>query len=152
LCVGASAPPVSADRAFTPSRFTTNDTGNITMAANTLETCPADAAGQTACSNAQASAVGATLNNNDWVMRRVDQDGDPATALDSSSATLSLPPRATGLFGGLYFGAVTTAGTSGQGIANPALRNTVKLKVPGATSYQTLTAPVLDISSSSLDG
>jgi len=152
MCVGASAPPVSADRSFTPSRFTTNDTGSITMIANTLETCPVDAAGQTACSNAQAGAVGATLNNNDWVMRRVDQDGDPATTLDSSSASLSLPAGATVLFAGLYFGAVTTAGTSGQGIANPSLRNTVKLKVPGASSYQTLTAPVLDLSSSSLDG
>src|SRR5215471_2981271 len=78
--------PVSADRSFTPSRFSTNDTGNITMIANTLETCPVDAAGQMACSNAQAGAAGATLNNNDWVMRRVDQDGDPATTLDSSSA------------------------------------------------------------------
>jgi large repetitive protein len=58
---------------------------------------------------------------------------------------LSLPAGATVLFVGLYYGAVTVAGTGGAS-AN-ALRNQVKLKVPGASSYRTLTAPVLDISS-----
>jgi uncharacterized repeat protein (TIGR01451 family) len=159
---GALAPPSSADRAFTPARFSTNDTGNVTMIANTLETCPPDAAGQTACADAQAGKAGATLNNNDWVMRRIDQDGDPATTLDSSSSTLSLPPSATVLFAGLYFGAVTSAGTGGSSAAcvqpptppTPTTPScgTVKLKVPGASSYTTLTASVLDVSSSSADG
>ena len=166
VCAGVFVSSAYADRSFT-SRFSTNDTGNITMIANTLETCPVDAAGQTACADAQAGKAGATLNNNDWVMRRIDQDGDPATTLDSSSATLSLPAGATVLFAGLYFGAVTTAGTSGSAACadppntaqpSPSLpscsgvRNTVKLKVPGASSYATLTAPVLDVSASSTDG
>ncbi len=149
-CAGAFVSSASADRAFTP-RFSTNDTGNITMVANTLETCPADAPGKNACAQAQAGAAGATLNNNDWNMQRIDADGDPATTLDSSSATLSLPAGATVLFAGLYYGAVTSAGTGGSS-ANASLRNQVKLKVPGATSYTTLTAPVLDVSSSSADG
>src|SRR5262249_43250105 len=93
----------------------------------------------------------ATLNNNNWSMQRIDADGVPATTLDSSSATLSLPAGATVLFAGLYYGAVTSAGTGGAS-ANASLRNQVKLKVPGASSYQTLTASVLDISSSSSDG
>jgi uncharacterized repeat protein (TIGR01451 family) len=172
LCASALASSAYADRVFTPARFTTNDTGNITMIANTLETCPVDPPGQTACSSAQAGATGSTLNNNDWVMRRVDQDGDPATTLDSSSANLSLPAGATVLFAGLYFGAVTTAGASGAAACadppntaqpsptlpacSPAggtdIRKLVKLKVPGASSYTSLTASVLDISSSSADG
>src|SRR5262249_56875698 len=140
-----SAPPGSGERSSTPFRFSTNDTGNITMIANTLETCPADAAGQTACTNAQAGAAGSVLNNNDWVMRRIDQDTDPATTLDSSSATLSLPPGATVLFAGLYFGAVQSAGTSGTSaacVAPPAAPTptqascaTVKLKLPSASTY-----------------
>ena len=153
LCVGVAgglATPALADRAFTP-RFSTNGTGNITVIANTLETCPADAPGKTACSQAQAGAAGAVLNNNDWSMQRIDADGSPATTLDSSSSTLSLPAGATVLFAGLYYGAVTSAGTGGSS-ATAALRNTVKLRVPGASSYTTLTAPVLDISSSSSDG
>src|SRR5262245_66643849 len=62
-CVGALVSPASADRVFT-ARFpgpneSGNVTGNITMIANTLETCPVDAAGQAGCSNAQAGGAGA---------------------------------------------------------------------------------------------
>ena len=150
VVAGILAAPASADRAFTP-RFSINDTGNIAMIANTLETCPADPPGQTTCSQAQAGAAGSVLNNNDWTMQRIDADGSPATTLDSSSATLSLPAGATVLFAGLYYGAVTSAGTGGSS-ATAALRNSVKLRVPGSSSYTTLTAPVLDISTSSTDG
>ena len=85
-------------------------------------------------------------------MVRVDADSDPATTIDSSSATLSLPAPATLLFAGLYFGAATTAGTGGQAAPSPAQRNTVKFKVPGAASYATLTAGTLDTGSSDTAG
>jgi uncharacterized repeat protein (TIGR01451 family) len=145
VCVAFPA-PASADRAFTP-RFSTNLNGNFRGMANTLMTCPVATPG---CTDAQAG-VGSSLNNNNWVMARVDQDSDPATTLDSSSATLSLPPGATVLFAGLYYGAVTAAGTRGTS-ADAGLRASVKLKAPGDASYSTLTASVLDVSSSSSDG
>ncbi len=146
VAFGTFTSPALADRGFTP-RFSTNDTGNITIAADALETCPVATSG---CPAAQAG-TGSVLNNNNWTMQRLDADGDPATSLDSSMATLTLPPGATVLFAGLYYGAATTAGTGGAA-ANAALRNTVKLKVPGAAAYTTLTAPVLDISAASADG
>jgi uncharacterized repeat protein (TIGR01451 family) len=126
-----------ADRAFTP-RFTTNDNGEITLIGNTLMTCPAGgtptpATPQT-CAGAQAGSGTQSLNNNNWNMVYVDADGDPATTINSSGATLTLPPGATVLFAGLYYGGVGTAAT----------RNLVKLKVPGGSAYETLTANQLD--------
>jgi hypothetical protein len=107
---GAIAPEAWAPaRDFAP-RFSTNDTGNITIVGNTLMTCAASAT----CTQAQAgTAVGAN-NNNNHTMVRIDQDTDPATTLDSTSANLTLPSGATVLFAGLYYGAETTAGTGGQ--------------------------------------
>jgi hypothetical protein len=75
--------PALADRAFHP-RFSTNANGDIAIVGNTLETCPSAAAD---CANARAGRGGA-LNNNGFAMERVDVDN---TALDSSSARLSLP-------------------------------------------------------------
>ena len=131
LACAVAAAPAAADRAFTP-RFSQNvPAGDITIAANTLMTCPEAALN---CSGARAGTVtGAALNNNAYAMERVDVDGDPVTA-SSSRATLSLPPGAQVLFAGLYYGARTTA-------ANAALRGTVLLAPPGA-GYQTLSAAV----------
>jgi hypothetical protein len=70
-----TAPPASADRAFTP-RFSVNDTGDIVMAANTLLSCQSGASG---CTQARAGAPGAVLNDNGWDMQFVDVDSDPAT-------------------------------------------------------------------------
>ena len=122
-----------ADRAFTP-RFSTNASGDITIVGNTLETCQGSVAG---CVNARAG-TGSALNNNNFVMERVNVD---RTALDSSSATLSLPSGSRVLFAGLYYGARTNAGTGGKSVPNspsPAL-NAVDLKLPGASSYERLT-------------
>jgi hypothetical protein len=148
VLAGALASPALADRAFTP-RFTTNLNGNFRGTANTLMTCPVATPG---CTDAQAGVgTGSSLNNNNWTMTRIDEDSDPATTLDSSSGTLTLPAVATVLFAGLYYGAVTVAGTHGTS-ANASFRSSVKLKAPGDASYTTLTASVLDISSSSSDG
>src|SRR5215475_11761767 len=93
LLVPASA---HADRAF-GVRYSTNDLGAVTFAANTLMTCP-DAA--TGCAAARAgTATGALGNNNNYAMTYVDVDGAPTT-FDSSSATLSLPAGAFVLFAG----------------------------------------------------
>lgn len=124
----------SADRAFTP-RFSTNDTGAIVMAANTLMTCPDANANCAAARNAAASPV-ANNNSASYSMQYVDVDADPTT-FNSSTATLSLPAGAEVLFAGLYWhGQVPTN--------NPAapLRGTVLFQPPGAAGYQTLTGSV----------
>ena len=125
--------PARADRGFAP-RFSTNASGDIAIVGNTLETCQSAAAN---CLNARAGA-GSSLNNNNFVMERVDVD---RTGLDSSSARLTLPAGARVLFAGLYFGARTTAGTSGKAAPNasPTALRTVDLKLPGASGFDRLT-------------
>jgi hypothetical protein len=127
----------SADRVFTP-RFTTNAGGDIAVIGNTLETCPSSAA---SCLNARAG-TGSALNNNNFVMERVDVD---RTMLDSSSARLTLPNGARVLFAGLYYGARTTTGTGGKAAPNsaPSALRTVDLKLPGASAFERLSG-VLD--------
>ena len=71
LLVPAAA---SADRAFAP-RFAANTQGDITIAANSLESC-LDALA--ACANVR-NGTGPMLNNNDRTVTWIDADGDPAT-------------------------------------------------------------------------
>jgi len=143
VLAGALAAPASAERAFS-QRFGVNDVGDITIAANTLMTCPPP------CAAAHVTAIptSGTVNpdnNNNYTMQRVDVDGD-ATTSDSSSATLVLPPGARVLSAGLYWSADTAAGAGSGAAAAPsaAARGTMKLKVPGAAGYQAITAGVLD--------
>jgi uncharacterized repeat protein (TIGR01451 family) len=138
LFVLQAAPAGAADRAFT-ARFSTNDTGNITIAANTLLTCPASDA---ACAGAQ---TGGALNNNQFTMRYVDTDSDAST-FNSSSADLSLPVGATVLFAGLYWGGDTSAGNLGVAAPAAGSRGSVLLAAPGG-GYSTVTASTLDGSS-----
>src|SRR5665648_824576 len=91
----ASSSVARADRPFTP-RFSLNTAGDLTLAANTLMTCPA---ADSKCGPAQR---GANASNNSFAMGYVDVDGDPAT-FDSSSAGLTLPAEATVEFAGLYW-------------------------------------------------
>ena len=116
LFVLASAPPALADRSFT-TRFNADVPGNITMAANTLMVCPGTASGCTAARSTPPIASGSNpaINNNNWNMVYVNTapgtvSGSPS--FDSSSATLTLPPTATVLFAGLYWGADTSAGAN----------------------------------------
>jgi len=129
----AFCPMARADRAFTP-RFSTNASGDITIVGNTLETCQSSAAN---CLSARAG-TGTALNNNNFVMERVDVD---RTMLDSSSARLSLPFGARVLFAGLYYGARTSAGTSGKSAPNVSASglSAVDLKLPGAAAFDRLT-------------
>ena len=125
----ACASPARADREFSP-RFSAAATGDIAMAANVLLSCRGTDAG---CAMAQAAAKGASVGNNDWDMRPVDVDADPAT-FDSSSATLALPAGASVLFAGLYWGANTSRGTRGAPAPDVAARGRARLTPPGAAA------------------
>ena len=132
--VGASV--ARADRAFTP-RFSTNDTGAITMAANTLLTCPASDA---KCGPAQN---GGSAANNSFTMGYVDVDADAST-FDSSRAELRLPSGATVLYAALYWGANTAAGTRGAAARDAGARGRVLLATPGGAGYRPVTAAIVD--------
>ena len=137
----ASAPAIPAARGFTV-RYSQNITGDIALVGNTLETCPSS--GDATCAAARtATASGVQNDDNAHTMTYVDVDADAAT-FDSSSATLTLPATATVRFAGLYWGSDTSAGTGGAVAVNAAQRGTVKLKVPGASSYTSYTADKLD--------
>ncbi|MBV9214511.1 MAG: hypothetical protein JOZ25_12800 [Actinobacteria bacterium] len=142
ILAGASlfAPTASADRAFT-QRFGQIDRGDVTQVANTIMSCPTGAAN---CANARNGSDPTQVNDN-FNMTYVDVDSD-STTFDSSSADLSLPTGATVDFAGLYWGADTSAGTNGAAAPNASIDNQVKLKVPGSSSYQTVTASQLDTS------
>jgi hypothetical protein len=146
-----------ADRGF-GVRFTTNDTGNITIAAAPLLACSTTGTNGSQCAAARAldassGPVGSNnidaQNNNNYTMANVDTDGDPATTVNSSTATLALPAGATVLFAGLYWGADQSAGNNG-GAAPPAsaATNKVKFKPPGS-AYSTLTATTTDFGTGS---
>lgn len=125
----------SASAAVTPftARYTSNTTGDVSIAGNTVLTCPPAAGG---CTGVLAGGVG---RNNDYAMTYVDIDGDPAT-FDSSSADVSLPSGAQVLFAGLYWGGRSGAGGGGGAAApNAGARTTVKLKAPGAGAYTSVT-------------
>jgi large repetitive protein len=123
------------------TRFTTNAKGDIAAIGNTLMTCPP---GNANCAAAQMG-TGTLLNNNDFAMVRVDVDSD-ATTFTSSRAALTLPPGASVLFAALYWGADTSAGTSGMAAPNAALRTQVLFQTPTATTYTPLTGTQIGIS------
>ena len=114
------------------ARYTANTTGEVAIVGNTVLTCPPGAGG---CAAVLAGADG---RNNDFTMTYVDIDGDPAT-FASSSADLSVPAGAQVLFAGLYWGGRSGAGGGGAAAPNAGIRETVKLKVPGAGAYATVT-------------
>ncbi|CAB4695702.1 unannotated protein [freshwater metagenome] len=138
-----ATPAAAADRAFS-SRFSTNDTGDIEIVGNTLMTCNTATPG---CAGARTAPVSSTansaVNNNAYAMQYVDVDSDSST-FNSSQSTLALPAGATVLFAGLYWGGEVTAGSGGSAAPTTSARNTVKLKAPGASSYTTITASVVD--------
>lgn len=123
--------PVDAEiiTPFTPPRFQANIAGTTWQIGNTLMTCPATDA---KCATAQNGAY----KNNDFVMRHVDVDGDPAT-FNSSIATHVVPVDGSVVFSGLYWGADTSAGSGGVAAPAPASRTTVQFTTPAGTSSVT---------------
>jgi hypothetical protein len=125
----------AADQALAP-RYAATDHGSVALAGNTLLTCTSGSA----CTSARNGAAGAS-GNDDLEMTHVDADGDWLT-FNSSRAVLTLPAGAAVLFAGLYWGADTSAGTSGGPAPFSSQRNRVRFAPPGA-SYQTVTAAVV---------
>ena len=98
------------ERAFTP-RFEAVERGDQILIGNTILECDPTPGLRNAdfCEAARTGSVGPTdpQDNNDFFMRYVDIDGNPAT-FNSSRANLELPAGVTGadvLWAGLYWGA-----------------------------------------------
>ncbi len=149
LALLAMPAAAQADRPFS-GRFSANTQGDITIAANSIESC-LDAL--PVCANVRNAVGGAVSrnNNNDQTVTWVDTDGDPAT-FDSSSADLTLPTGASVLFAGLYYGGRLNAGTGGSPAPSPGARNTVLFKAPGDSDYRSLTASQVDDASTQYQG
>jgi uncharacterized repeat protein (TIGR01451 family) len=143
LLVPAAA---QADRSFTV-RFSANDTGNIAIAAAPLLACSTTGTNGADCAaarNFDATSTPSRADNNSFTMVNVDTDGDPATTVNSSTATLAVPDGATVLFAGLYWGADTSAGGNGGAAPAPGTSaGTIKFRAPGQ-AYTVLTAAVTD--------
>ena len=141
LSIPASA---SADRGFS-SRFSANDTGDITFVANTLMTCP-ESTLCTQARNGTASPI-SNLQNNAYAMTYVDTDSSSST-FNSSTSNLSLPAGSTVLFAGLYWGG-DYSGSGSNEAPDESKRNKVVFKAPGDGAYRNVTASTLDDSSGS---
>ena len=155
-CLALPAFASAADRPFA-SRFSTNVNGQIIIAANTIMQCPTttvDPLLNSGCTGARAGTN--ARNNNTLDMGWLDVDSDSST-FDSSSAQLLLPTTGHVLFAGLYWtglqkkAAVVTGanGYKGTPLAPPDATaiGTVKLSVPGAAGYATVTASQVDTGS-----
>ncbi|MEV4345600.1 Ig-like domain-containing protein [Actinoplanes sp. NPDC049596] len=130
-----------ADAAITTgftARFSANVNGAILLRGNTNMLCPVS----TACTAAQAG-TGATkgeLNNNNYVMAYADADSDPAT-FNVSTTKITLPSGGSKvLFAGLYWGADTSPGNSGNPATTPADRDKVLFRTPAGAAWQAVTA------------
>ena len=137
--IGLTAPAaLSAPTPFA-LRFSANAPGDIGIVGNTVLTCPAAAAGCAAVQD--GTAVG---QNNGFGMGFVDVDGDVAT-FNSSRADLVLPPGATVLFAGLYWGGKTASGGAPGAAPAPDLAAiaTVGLSAPGTPGYAPIAGSVV---------
>jgi uncharacterized repeat protein (TIGR01451 family) len=130
--------------AFSPADFTGNYTGDILMIGNTSMTCSTvtGATGVASCIAAR-SATAPTLTDNDnnahTMINVVTDPTAPSTtgvgfALNSSEATLTIPTGAKVLWAGLSWGAKSTS----QTVPAIADKTKIKLKVPGSSTYQTI--------------
>lgn len=117
--------------------FGAQTNGAVRITGNTLLTCDRSDAG---C--AAALAGGKTkANNNDWTMQLQDLDSDASTK-SSSGATVSLPAGAQVLYAGLFWGAARGAGRGGTGTSDDG--TTMRFRLPGKASYETVTADRTD--------
>jgi uncharacterized repeat protein (TIGR01451 family) len=133
------APPAQADRNFEVA-FSTNDAGDVRMAANAVLSCQGD---QPGCPQARAATPGAKLGNNSWAMRYVDVDSDSNT-FNSSNAALDLPAGARVLFARLYWGANTDRSARGAEALDTSARGRVLLRTPAGGGYQQVQADLVD--------
>ncbi|MFE6235228.1 hypothetical protein [Cellulosimicrobium sp. NPDC057862] len=132
LLVVPSAPSaIAAPTVPFAAKFATNANGAVVTVGNNLLTCAPSAS----CTRARA---GAAADNNGFTMVALDADADASTG-SSSMSRLDLPTGSTVLWAGLYWGARLQAGAGGQG-GSAAQINQMRLRVPGAASYQTVAA------------
>ncbi|TFH69921.1 Ig-like domain-containing protein [Cellulomonas sp. HD19AZ1] len=137
--VGLAAPAAAAEYRPFGSVFSTNTNGEILLSANTLMTCTT---GANNCAAVRDGSSSTNLSNNDHTMRYVDVDGDAST-FNSSSAELAIPAGGSVLWARLYWGGRTAAANTAG--ADATLRDRAVLRVPGATSYATVTAAHVDV-------
>ena len=154
LCVLLALPAAaSADRNFS-LRYSNNINGQITTAANTMLQCPLGTPDPLANSGCEGARAGTNArNNNSFDMQWLDVDSDSST-FDSSTSTLTIPSGSRVLFAGLYWTGIQKKGEVVKGAngyvgvpqAAPDANavGTVKLKVPGSSSYSTVTASQVD--------
>lgn len=135
-----------ADHEYVPI-FNATTQGDITMTGNTLVTCfDADPL----CAKARAgTASGADNNNNNRPVTWVNVVRNDPSIFDSSTAPLVLPSGARVLKAVLLYTGRLQAGADsaygrGQPAPNPAARNHVMVRPPGASSFIDLTANVDD--------
>ncbi|HEY3924112.1 MAG TPA: Ig-like domain-containing protein [Acidothermaceae bacterium] len=140
--IAASSDTASAGITATFNQvFSADTTGSIQIRGNTILTCQDTA---TSCAAARAQL---NQNDNSFFDTYIDIDSDPTT-FDSSSSTVNIPSGGSVLFAALVWGGNTTAGGSltsaayGTGTAanspTPANAGTVKLMVPGSSTYTTI--------------
>jgi uncharacterized repeat protein (TIGR01451 family) len=157
ICSAQASAAVSPNpivRPFTV-RYAINTNGDIAMASNTLLTCPPgslEAHTGVSCADVQNGGIG---DDNFFDMGYVNVDNDPST-FDSSSANLTVPPGATVLFAGLYWGAALDQGETlpaqcdpsqprtGLPAANAAAAGSALLQGPGGGGYVPINASVFD--------
>jgi uncharacterized repeat protein (TIGR01451 family) len=130
-------------RNFQP-RVSLQARGRTTIFGNAVTSCStvSGATGSATCATARSSTTGSYANN-DYFMDYVDIDGDSST-FNSSSSTYTFPTSNAGfdiIWAGLYW-AGDTSGSPAAIDANK--QNQMLLRVPGASTYQTITADVLD--------
>ncbi|MCO5316558.1 MAG: DUF11 domain-containing protein [Solirubrobacterales bacterium] len=129
------ASAAQADRTFS-LKYSVNDTGSLHGIGNSSMTCKTSDSG---CSTARNAGVTVTadssLNNDNWNMQWIDADSDAST-FNSTSADQSIPAGSTILYAALYWG--------GRNPGNSERRDQVKFKLPGSSSYQTVTASTVD--------
>ena len=151
----------AAERPFS-LRYSNNVNGQIITAANTLMQCPTntvDPLMNSGCTGARAGTN--ARNNNSFDMQWLDTDSDAST-FDSSSATLDLPSTGRVLFAGLYWTGLQKKGeaiTGANGFKAVPLNppdataiGTVKIQVPGSSTYQTVTASQVDTAAIAVSG
>lgn len=117
------------------SRFSVNTNGDIALAGNITTHCPPTdplTAATGACLTARNNGNG---RNNDFTMAYVNIDPG-AGRFSSSRAFLNIPPSSTILWAGLYWGGSAAAATAG--------RNTMQLRTPAGTGYNSITASQFD--------
>jgi uncharacterized repeat protein (TIGR01451 family) len=153
-------------RPFSP-RYTTTARGSLVLVSNNILTSSNVAPPGYTKMPASAPAInelppgtgtGDSVKNDKYVGAHIDIDSDPSTP-NSSSADLALPTCNTIAFAGLYWGAGMAINQGdGQAATGPTPMdsvtnwNRVKLKIPGATGYTSLTASVMDTVTTTFHG